>query len=163
MDIVRINRSLRLCPPARQEGRQAQAGFTLVEIMVVITIVGILATISMPAFASWRNRTAVSSAATSLLAHMKQARTKAMAENRSVSIAFTSTTYTFDADTTGSCGLCKSQTVSFSSFSSTLSVSPTTTRTFSSQGTANSGTITLTANGVSRTITLNVIGRAYLQ
>lgn len=86
-----------------------------------------------------------------------------MAENRSVSITFSSSAYTFDADTTGSCGPCKESPVSYSQFSGNLSISPTTTRTFSSRGTVNSGAITISASGNSKEVKINVLGRAYLQ
>ena len=142
---------------------ELQRGFSLMEMMIVIAIVGVLAAIAMPAFSSWKERQAVSNAAGSLLTHLKQARNLAMAENRSVSITFSSSAYTFDADTTGSCGPCKDEVISYSQFSGSLSVSPTTTRTFSSRGTANSGDMTLSASGNSKILTMNVLGRAYLQ
>lgn len=140
-----------------------QAGFTLLEVMVVMIIMSIMAAVAVPAFSSWREKQAVRNAAQSLLAQMKQARVLAVSENRGVSITFTSTSYVFDADTTGSCTTCKQELNNLSQYSGKLSVSPTTTRTFSSRGTSNSGSITLTAGSYSKTITMNVIGRAYLQ
>ena len=131
--------------------------------MIVIIIIGILAAIGFPAYSSWKEKQAVDNATGSLLSHFKQARNLALAENRSVRITFSSTAYVFDADTTGSCGPCRNESIGYSQFSSNLAVSPTTTRTFTSQGTANSGTITLTAAGKSRSIVMNVIGRAYSQ
>jgi type II secretion system protein H len=142
---------------------ELQRGFSLMELMIVIVIVGILAAIAFPAFSSWREKQSVSNAASSLLSHLKQARNIAMAENRSVSISFSSSAYTFDADTTGSCGPCKDNMVSYSQYSGNLSISPTTTRTFSSRGTANSGTMTVSASGNSKEIGMNVLGRAYLK
>ena len=142
-----------------------QRGFTLLEVIVVMAIMGIVAAIGLPAFSDWREKQSVRNATQVLLAHMKQARIMAVAENRSVSITFTSSSYMFDADTTtgSTCGPCRSETVTLSQFSSKLSVSPTTTRTFTSRGTANSGTTTLTAGDSVKKITINVIGRAYLQ
>lgn len=131
--------------------------------MIVIIIIGVLAAIGFPSYSSWKNRQGVNNATGSLLAHFKQARNLALAENRSVRITFSSTAYVFDADTTGSCGPCRNETVAYSQFSSSLAISPTTTRTFTSQGTANSGTITVSASGNSREIVMNVIGRAYSQ
>ncbi len=88
-----------------------------------------------------------------------------VAENRSVRITFTSTGYTYDADTTsgGTCDQCREQGMPLDQFSQNMTVSPTTTRTLTSRGTANSGTVTLTLGSTSRAVTLNVIGRAYLQ
>jgi len=142
-----------------------QRGFTLLEVIIVMAIMGIVAAIGIPSFSDWREKQAVRSATQALLAHLKQARIKAVADNRSVSVKFTSTSYIFDADTTtdSSCGLCKNEVVSFGQFSNDFTVSPTTTRTFSSRGTANSGTITLTSGSSVKKITMNVIGRAYLQ
>ena len=146
-----------------ESGLRRMRGFTLLEMMIVMIIISVLAAIALPAFSDWRARQAVRSATQALLAQMKQARVLAVSENRSVSIAFTSSSYTFDADTTGSCGLCKNEQVALRQFSSQLSLSPTTTRTFTSRGTANSGSVTLTVGNHSQVITINVIGRAYLQ
>ncbi len=157
-----------------QQGRQAavlqnscittgQRGFTLLEMMIVMVIMAIMAAVAIPAFSSWREQQAVRNAAQALLAQLKQARVLALSENRSVRITFTATSYIFDADTTGSCSRCKNESHNLSEYSGNLTLSPTTTRTFSSRGTANSGSITLTAGSHSKTITMNVIGRAYLQ
>lgn len=127
----------------------------------MIMIVGVMAAVAVPAFSAWRANQAVSSAQQTLLAQLKQARVLAVSENRSVSVTFTATSYTFDADMSGTCDVCKNETVNLARFAANLTLSPTTTRTFSSRGTSNSGTITLTAAGSSRDITINVIGRAY--
>ncbi|WP_171966504.1 GspH/FimT family pseudopilin [Mariprofundus micogutta] len=142
--------------------RRKEFGFTLIELMIVIVIIGILTGVAVPAFSDWRQKQAVRSASLSLLSHLKQARVQALAENRSVSVSFTSSSYTFDADTSGSCGPCKDQVIPMGQFSGVLSISPTTTRTFSSRGTCNSGTVTLTAGSHTQNIVLNVIGRAYM-
>ena len=143
---------------------ELQRGFSIMEVMVVVVIVGVLTAIAIPAFSSWKERQAVSNVASSLLMHLKQARNLAVAENRSVSITFSSSAYTVDADTTGSCGPCKDNAVSYSQFSGGLSISPTTTRTFSSRGTLDVSTdITLSASGNSKVIEMNVMGRAFVQ
>lgn len=131
--------------------------------MITVIILGVIATIAIPSFSRWQEKQAVNNAAIALLSHLKQARGLALAENRSVRITFDSNGYTFDADTTGSCGPCRSEAVGYSQFSGNLVISPTTTRTFTSRGTAGPGTITLSASGKSRSITINILGRAYLQ
>ena len=143
--------------------KQTQQGFTLLEMMVVMIIMAVIAAVAIPAFSDWREKQSVRNAAQSLLAQIKQARVLAVAENRNVSITFTSTSYIFDADTTSTCGTCKKELNSLSHYSSKLSLSPTTTRTFSSRGTSNAGSINLTAGSFSKTITMNILGRAYLQ
>ncbi len=148
---------------ARRRGRQS--GFTLLEVMVVMIIMAIMAAVAIPAFSSWREKQAVRSATQALMAQLKQARVLAVSENRSVSLTFTSNTYTFDADTTkaATCDICKKELNALSQYSNKLSISPTTTHTFSSRGTVNPGRITLTTGSHSNTIKLNIIGRAYLQ
>ncbi len=129
-----------------------------------IGILAIVLAMAVPAYSHWQSRSAVVDAAHALLAHMKQARLLALAENRSVSITFTATSYTFDVDTAGNCALCRKQAVDLGQFSKQLTLSPTTTRTFTSRGTiSQSGTVTITAGAYSKKIVLNVIGRAYLQ
>lgn len=136
--------------------------------LIVIAIIGIVSAIAVPNFGAWRDRQAVHSASKALLSHMKQARVIAMAENRSVKITFDVNAddkpiYTYDADPDGTCGLCKPQEITYSTFSSNLSISPTTTRTFSSRGTVNSGSVTLTVGDSGLVLILNIIGRAYQQ
>jgi len=152
--------------PAKQQG-QGNRGFSLIEMLVVIGIIGIVAAIAIPNFASWRERQAVNSAANSLLSHMKQARAVAMAENRSVKITFAGDNYTYDADTAGNCGLCKPQIVPFSDFSSNLKITKSDqalvaeTQTFSSRGTTGNNTIYFCSNGFTNRIVVNIIGRSY--
>jgi len=141
--------------------------------MVVMVIVSIMAAIAIPSFSAWRNKQAVVSATHTLLAQMKQARVAAMSENRSVSIKFCDgsvrNAWVFDPTApTATCdpcavSSCSENMVVYDQFSANLTISPTTTRTFTSRGTANSGSITLTVGAVSKTVTLNVIGRGYLQ
>jgi len=73
-----------------------QRGFTLIEVMIVIVIIGVVSSIAIPAFSEWRDKQAVRSASQTLMSHLKQARVIAIAENRGVTIDCTSTiTFTY--------------------------------------------------------------------
>ncbi|WP_241697633.1 GspH/FimT family pseudopilin [Mariprofundus sp. NF] len=138
-----------------------QRGFTLIEVMIVVVIIGVMSTIAIPAFSEWRDRQAVRSATQTLMSHLKQARVTAIAENRSVTIDFTSTTaYTYD---TGACGTCRNLQMDLTQFGSAAFTAVPTDRTFNSRGTVNFGNMTLQAGAQSNQITINIVGRAYFQ
>jgi len=144
------------------QGRRCAAGFSLLEVMMVVAIVGIMVAIAVPSLSAWRQQQALNNAAQTLLAHLKQARMLAVAENRKVSLTFDATGYVFDADVSGNCTVCRNEVIRYDQFAKQLVVTPQTTRTFSSHGTVNFGSITLQLDG-SKKIIINAIGRAYLQ
>lgn len=142
---------------------ESSAGFTLIELIIVLVIAGVLAAMAWPAMSGWRHRQAVQGAAQTLVGHLKQARNLAIAENRNVSIVFEQARYVFDADTTGHCSKCRKIVVDYAQFAPDLSITPTTTRTFTSRGTVNFGVISVTSHGEKKRIILNAIGRAYIE
>lgn len=161
---ARIERRLGASP----RKMQAQKGFSLIEVMIVMIIFGVLAAIAMPAFKQWRAHSAVNDAAASVMAHMKQARNLAMAESRSVAVLFGVTSYTFDANTSGTCTVCKAITIDLEQFSGNLTLSNNFSGNdciFKSDGSlsGNSGKVTVSDSGdssYSRDISVNLIGRA---
>jgi type IV fimbrial biogenesis protein FimT len=141
-------------------GRQAerQQGFSLIEMMVVIGIMGIILAVALPAFNAWRESTALQSASETLMAHIKQARVMAISGNRSVSIVFTGSSYTLDS------GGAEQQQYLLSDYAKSLTMTYTAaTLTFNSDGTTNTtDTIDIkNNNGTTKSISVNIVGRAY--
>jgi prepilin-type N-terminal cleavage/methylation domain-containing protein len=64
-----------------------QAGFTLVELIVAVAIVGIFAAIAVPGFGSLIRRQNVNSAANELYDLLQYARSEAVTQSRSITIA----------------------------------------------------------------------------
>jgi len=61
--------------------RKSEKGFTLIELLIVVAIIGILAAIAIPQFASYRQK-AYNSAATSDLKNLKTGMEAYMADNQ---------------------------------------------------------------------------------
>jgi len=140
---------------------KVDAGFSLIELMVVIGIMTILMGMAGMAYSQWRESTALRSATDSLIAHIKQARLTAIGESRKVQITFTNTSYVLDPS---------GRNISFSlseyspnlrlQRSSTNSSAPLTLG-FSSSGTANSWGATLVGGSGSKRVVVNQVGRVY--
>jgi type IV fimbrial biogenesis protein FimT len=158
--------SVRIAVPLRgnDSGQQVarQGGFSLIEMMVVLGIMAIILAVALPAFNAWRESTALQSAEETLMAHIKQARIMAVSGNRSVSVTFTTNSYTVDSAGTNP------QQYLLSDYSKSLTMNaaftntPATTLIFDSDGTATQGSVTMqNANGTTRIIQVNLVGRAY--
>ncbi|MDX8414435.1 MAG: GspH/FimT family pseudopilin [Mariprofundales bacterium] len=136
---------------------QAQAGFTLIEMMVVVAIVGVIAGIAVPGYQSMQAKMNVSGATGTLLGHLKQARHLAISEGRSVNIDFTASSYVFDSGST------KSRTVKMLSYGNVqLSNNASDQLTFSSRGTSSSKHVIVSTGTLCKQININIIGRAFM-
>lgn len=63
-------------------------GFSLVELMIVIAIIGVLAAIITPSFLSWRDRSKVRGDATELRAAFESAKLRAIKHNTNAVVTF---------------------------------------------------------------------------
>ncbi|MEZ4524413.1 MAG: prepilin-type N-terminal cleavage/methylation domain-containing protein [Desulfobacterales bacterium] len=63
-------------------------GFTLVEVLVVVSIITVLMTISIPNFIAWRDNTRLKRAAGDMYNAMQRAKMGAIKENRNWSVSF---------------------------------------------------------------------------
>ncbi|OGP56725.1 MAG: hypothetical protein A2V65_07870 [Deltaproteobacteria bacterium RBG_13_49_15] len=65
-----------------------ETGFTAVELVVVIAVIGILAAVSIPGFISWRSNAKLRGTTNNLKADLEMAKLKAIRENDFVAILF---------------------------------------------------------------------------
>lgn len=151
--------SLRIARPLRGEssGRQGvrEDGFSLIELMMVIGIMSIILAIAVPYFNQWRQSTALSTATETMMAHLKQARVRAVSDNRQVAVSFATNGYTVDSAGSNPqqyllSDYAKGMTLTFTSASLT----------FDSNGTANNDKVTVkNSNGASKAISVNIVGQ----
>lgn len=67
-------------------GRQASSGFTLIELMVTVAVVGILAVVAVPAMTGLINANRINSASDNLTAALQLARSEAIRRGTSVTV-----------------------------------------------------------------------------
>ena len=74
-------------------------GFSLIEVMVVVAIIGVMSAIAVPPFFSWLSNKGIQSAARSLYTNLKKAQSLAVKLNRNCAITFNGATgYTVYVD-----------------------------------------------------------------
>ncbi len=73
-----IRHSPRLSLSRRRLGRQAEPGFTLIELMVTLVLLAVLLTLSAPSFIAYQRNAELTSAANSFIAALSAARSEAM-------------------------------------------------------------------------------------
>ena len=65
-----------------------KSGFTIVELMIIIAIISILATVAIPNFFTWRPKRQLSAAAKDVFSAMQYGRSRALKDNVSVTLQF---------------------------------------------------------------------------
>jgi len=157
--------------------RLKNVGFTLVETLIVVAIIGVLAAMAAPSFSEQMKQQRVEGAAEGLVAALQNAKAEAIKRNATVGIVFTPATIdtdlgtwcygmtpagaaTCDCTTSGSCA--SGSVVASSDFKNiTVNFNTSASRNFSPlRGTGTSGTVTFSAgNNKTLGVTTTTLGR----
>lgn len=70
-----------------------KSGFTLIEVMIVIAIVGIMSAVAIPSIINWLPNYRLSSAARDIVSCLQEAKMRAVKENTNVIVIFSSNEY----------------------------------------------------------------------
>jgi type II secretion system protein H len=151
----------------KQPAAGSAEGFTLVEVIIVISIMGIIAIMAAPSFIQWSRNLQYRSAAMSVVSVLRQARNQAITTNREQQVAFNPSASGFGIQAGDRANNVQSSgwgaATNWVSIPSTVITSPATTIRFIPDGVASSGTSTVqikdTSGAVHFYVTVTQIGR----
>jgi len=173
-NIFNMSRNQRISPSLseniglQQARMQSSRGFSLIEVMVVVGILGVLTAVAVPSFQEWRQHGAVNNAVSTLYLKLKQARALAVAESRSVTVTFTITApYGVVFDDQAGCTYCKHENNGFNQFSPNIIFNANgpgidKNITFTRTGRADARTVKVSLNGYYKCIAVNIIGKTHI-
>ena len=131
-----------------------QSGFTLIELIVIIAIVGVFAAIAVPNFLSYMPKYRLNGAARQVMGDLMAARMKAVKENTTVTVARVSN-HEYKISTTS-----EEKTIDIqSNYRDVTIVGIFTDISFYSRGTASPRAITLTNSTNSKKVSVAITGR----